>query len=146
VDGTVTLSGGEFDTDNQWRLLRKRLSQDGAPLIYVGNGFGKLNVNVPGSAIFDVKWGPIPKILDFQPLGPGRSAVIRWQVTPCIPELKFQNAISPRNPPPAISPGLAGGRILNNLGPASTGPVCQFNYGATITYNEDGYATQSIKG
>lgn len=124
VDGVVTLEAGLPNTDRTWAFIRQRLSQDGALLNYSGQGFGGLNVG-PG-AVLDVAWGPIPEVLNFQPLGQGRAAMISWRCTVRIPEIKT---------------GGGGG------GPQGVqGPVVQFNYESALKYDEEGYASVSLKG
>jgi hypothetical protein len=122
VDGLVTLPAGWgplTTTDSVWQQLRLLLQQQAQPLVYKGNGFGGVQVNVPGQQQFDVNWGPIPKLLGFQPLGSGRAAQIQWQATFCLAEIPSANTI---------------------------GPLAQLNYEVTLTYDEQGYAGLNIHG
>lgn len=79
VDGYVTMPDGAADTSAIMQNMRRLLNAQGGELRYIGRG-NDIEVNVPGSRHKDVKWGPVPKILEFQPLGGGRSAKIRWMV------------------------------------------------------------------
>lgn len=145
VEGVVTLEEGPLisTTDVTWKLLRQRLTQHGAPLMYQGNGFGDLNVNVPGGFFQDVAWGPVPEILFFRPYGQGRSAEIHWRVVTRIPE---------------IVPGTSSVSVLRTSGISASelagviakggfaGPVLQYNYECSLVFDEDGYAGQTIRG
>ncbi len=127
VEGVVTLSAPAVIIDPQWVKLRKKLTEQGGQLAYVGKGFGPLNVNGAASQFDDVKWGPIPTILSFQPLGgsPGvgmRSAFIKWKVFACITEQSTTTR----------------GQVDSAL--------CQWSYGVKVEYDEAGYSHLSIKG
>lgn len=124
VDGYVTLNGAESSIDLTFSKLRQALQKQGCTLTYSGKGFGKpFVVNAPGGALKDVANGPIPKILDFQPLGGSpmlgmRAAKIRWQVTTHVPEAVAKIGM----------------------------PVLQFNWDSSVTYDMDGYSSLSFKG
>lgn len=109
------------------------LSKQGGKLIYEGRGFNfTINTGVEGAFNFgenDVAWGPIPEVLDFQPLGAGRSAKIRWRVTIHVAADKSKPALIPK---------------LGNA--AQVTPLLQFNCGTTVTYGEDYRASMSIRG
>jgi hypothetical protein len=142
VQGTVTLAGNNLTTDNTWKNLRKQLTVHGAPLLYSGNGFGSLNVNVPGGAVQDVVWGPVPELLGFKPLGAGLGAEVHWRVTVRIPEM---------TPPGGSTSTLStvpGAGLVAALGPGAnnSGPVLQYNYECGLTFDEDGYAGLRIRG
>jgi hypothetical protein len=122
ADGVVTLEAGLPNTDQTWAFIRQKLSADGALLTYVGQGFGGLQVG-PG-AVQDLAWGPIPEVLNFQPLGQGRAAFISWRCTVRIAEFKMRGG---------FTPGVQG-------------PVVQFNYESALSYDEEGYASITIKG
>jgi hypothetical protein len=147
ADGYVTLPAGAADISPTMTNLCNLLTMQGAQLVYLGRGMD-LVVNAPGGGALaaaagaggaagtrantrDVAWGPVPKLLEFQPLGGGLSAKVRWQVTVRIPEV-----------PPAtayIGASLAG------MSPWITN-LLQFNYESSVTYGEDGYSTLSVKG
>lgn len=118
--GYVTLQPSSPTTiDNTMQQLRQLLSAAGGALFYSGRGLGNdLKVNV-GTTPRDCAWGPIPNVLDFQPLGGSRSAYIEWQVVTRIPEIQAST---------------------------STAVVLQFNWETGLTYDEDGYTGFSIKG
>lgn len=127
VDGVVTLPIGAETIDDNWVALRKQLDACAGTLTYSGKGFGPFVINPPGGGgLRDVAWGPIPKTLEFTPLGASAAAFIRWTVTVRLPEIK-------------ASSGIGGGGVL-------TSPVVQFNYDTTTTYDADGYSTVSYKG
>lgn len=88
VDGYVTLPDGAADINGVMNNLRTMLTAQGGELRYIGRG-NDIEVNVPGSKHRDVKWGPTPELLEFQPLGAGRSAKIKWIVKVQIVEQGF---------------------------------------------------------
>lgn len=120
VTGYVTLNAGAQSTDDQIRFMRNRLETPGGWLIYNGNGLGGLEVNRPGGTLTDLSWGPIPKVIAFQPLGGGLGAFVEWEVETTIPQ--FASSTLPLS------------------------PVMQFNYDVTISYDEMDYSTLSIRG
>lgn len=115
VDGYVVL-----DLDDNWTSLRRELTVCGGELVYKDKGFGDLIVNSTLGLARDVKWGPIPEILEFYPLGGDCNAArIRWRCTVRIPECddaKYRDAL------------LA------------------YNYDATYTIDQDGYTTLRVAG
>ncbi len=117
VDGFVTLRGTAKSTDSQMKTMRDLLAAPAGVLIYRGNGSGNLNVNTPGG-MQDLEYGPVPKILFFQPLGAGRGAIVRWSVECVIP---------------ATSLGI-------------NAPVMQFNYESQVTYDDEGYSQIAMQG
>ncbi len=126
ADGYVTLNIGQPNINPTMDNLRRRLTQQGGALIYKGRGFD-LDVNTSlaqfqSNVGTDVAWGPTPELVEFQPLGGGRSAKVQWRVKVRIPE--------------QLSPGqlAAGTHIL------------QFNYDTTVNYLEDGYSTATVTG
>ena len=138
ADGYVTL--GEKLANNissNMATLYRLLTAQGGALTYKGkaldiivnpqggNPGGGLHVGpvrpIRPSPNNDVAWGPIPDLLEFQPLGGGLSAKIQWKVTT-------------RLPPPSVA------SVSNSLG------ILQLNYETSVTYNEDGYSSLSIKG
>ena len=132
ADGYVTMPTGDTDINPTMNNLRKLLTAQGGALTYSGRGFD-LKVNSGGSGQ-DVAWGPIPKILEFQPLGGGLSAKIKWQVVVHISEA---TATTVTTSPPGSSSRSSG---------SITGSLLQFNYETVLTYNDDGYSSMSIRG
>ncbi len=120
VEGIVSSAGGT-PLEQNFATLRELLSQPGGVLIYQDRGFGDLAVNQVGGNSNDIAWGPIPKVLFFQPYGNGFSAHVRWQCTFTISEAQF----------------ITTGRV---------GPVVQFSYESMLTYDEDNYTGISIRG
>lgn len=121
ADGYVTLQSGGTDIDESMTNLRELLTAQAGNLKYEGRGFS-IDVNA-GSR--DVAWGPVPELLEFQPLGAGRSAKVRWKVKVKITEPSFTR--------------LAGRE--NRLR-----PLLQFNYETSLVYSDDGYSSLSIVG
>ena len=129
VDGYVTLHAAQLSIADTMATLRRALTAQGGELTYQGRGCDIIvNAGAAAGNRNDVAWGPIPEILDFQPLGGASSAKIVWRVTVRIPE------VSPRVAGPGEKPGgLAGGLL-------------QFNYETSVGYGEDGYSILSIRG
>ncbi len=121
VEGVVVLPdkfGGVGTIDTIWANLRQELETNGLGLVYTGRGFSDVRVNVQGSPVRDVNWGPKPKILEFVPLGQGKSASISWQVEFSIPECHCAHYSGP----------------------------CEYTFETTLTYDEDFYATLTLSG
>ena len=130
ADGFVTLGEDDVDTiDQTMEGLQQALAQCGGNLEYTGKGLGTLSINKPGGSLWDVNWGPKPKLLEFQPLGASRAAKVKWQVTVCIPQFDMTKGTK-QTPQP--------------LG--ATFPLVQFNNEIGITYDDEGYAALSIRG
>jgi len=118
VDGYVTLSAGSNSISDTMATLRKLLSAQGGTFTYQGRGFDL--VVGPQSTVGDVAWGPVPEILEFQPLGAGKSAKVVWKVKVRVVEVNQQSL--------------------------HEGSLLQFNYETVVTYDEDGYSSLSVKG
>lgn len=145
VDGYVTLQekGPPSSTiAPAMQTLRNLLTVHGGALIYRGRGLD-LSVNVGDNFVFgglarpgqptrttlpgqlpkisrrgqDVAWGPVPELIEFQPMGAGRSAKVQWRVTTRIPEVDPKGA-----------------------------PLLQLSYETTVGYDEAGFASMSISG
>jgi hypothetical protein len=118
IDGYITPSINSVDA--KWEIIRQDLTAVGGELLYYDKGFGELIVNSTLRLVRDVKWGPIPEIVDFYPLGGDCNAArIRWRCTTRIPECadaKYRDAL------------LA------------------YNYDATYTIDQDGYTTLRVAG
>ncbi len=107
--------------------LSTLLTAQAGVLQYKGRGFdiavneAVANMTGLGASISaaDVMWGPVPEMFEFQTLGGGLSAKVKWQV-------KFRI--------PNIAAGTLGGKIL------------QFNYETVVSYGEDGFSGISVKG
>lgn len=119
ADGYVTLPPGAASTSGVMGGLQTMLTAQGGALVYRGRGWD-IVVNQAGTGgVKDVAWGPVPELLEFQPLGGGRAAKIVWRVTARIPAVK---------------------NILSSM------PMVQFNYETAVNYGEDGYSTISMRG
>lgn len=121
VDGYVTLQEGA-DISPTMTTLHDLLIAQGGDLTYEGRGFD-IVVNAKGAAAgkgdgLDLAWGPVPKLIEFQPMGGGLSAKVRWQVVVHIYPQKVGKPF----------------------------PLLQFNYETSVTYGEDCYSTLSMRG
>ena len=126
ADGYVTLPAGAESIAPTMTTLRTLLTTQGGELVYQGRGCDIVVNPQGGNVVFgpkgaiqqsDVAWGPVPEMLDFQPLGGGNCAKIHWAVKVRIPEI--------------------------TRGPTG---ILQFNYDTDISYAEDGYSTISVHG
>lgn len=105
--------------------LYQLLTAQGGSLTYEGRAADIVVNPAGGGGLSDVAWGPIPEVLDFQPLGGGNSAKVKWQVKTRVP--KVPNSL-------AQKPGLNNPVLL------------QFNYETSVGYGEDGYSSLSVRG
>lgn len=72
-------------TDQQLESIKAILGEQGSGLTFINRGFGDdVLVNVPGG-VRDLKWGPVPKILMWEPIGNCRACEIEWQVVIHVP-------------------------------------------------------------
>lgn len=150
VDGYVTLPEGMQSVDPVMTILRSLLTVQGGTLLYRGRGMDIVVGPAAGGAVInrDAAWGPVPKLMEFQPLGAGRSAKVKWEVTTCIAEVRREPA---KQPPVSIGDmgdklnNVGGGRVVQ-LGGLAITRLLQFNYETGVTYNEDGYSSLSCKG
>ena len=126
ADGYVTMPAQDSSIAPTMANLRRLLTAQGGYLTYIGRGFN-LAVNNAAGNQQDVAWGPVPRLLEFQPLGGGRSAKVKWQVVVAIPEV-------------TAGPGSKA------LGEGAQSPLLQFNYETSLSYGEDGYSSLSIRG
>lgn len=123
VDGYVTLREGAADISQSITTMRQLLTQQGGSLRYTGRGFELLPTTL------EVAWGPVPELVEFQPLGGGLSAKVKWEVT-------FRGY-----------DGAKGTHLpYGNPDGARDFPLLQFNYETSLTYGEDYYSSMTIKG
>ena len=81
VDGYVTMAAGNTSIAPTMANLRLLLTAQAGELTYKGRGFD-LSVNAAKASSFlsaarDVAWGPVPELIEFQPLGGGLSAKVK---------------------------------------------------------------------
>lgn len=138
VDGYVTLPDGADTVDGVMDDLRTMLTAHGGTLAYRGRGMDIVVNQRGGIGDNDVAWGPAPELLEFQPLGAGRSAKVQWSVKVRIPEDARRIQLRPRLNRPRGNAIIIGG--LANL------PLLQFNYDTSVSYTEDGYSSISVNG
>lgn len=129
ADGYVTAPAGTLSTSPTMVTMARLLSAQGGVLLYKGRGFdmavnanGSLDFNGPSGQTLltsDVSWGPSPELLEFQPLGGGLSAKVKWQVQVRVP----------------IQQGSFGSKVL-----------LQFTTETSVSYGEDGYSALSVRG
>lgn len=81
-----TIIADDDGTDGTLDQIKAKLSKQGGALRFVGQGFGDLSVNVSNTNK-DVKFGPVPTILSWLPVGSLRACEVEWQivahVSPC---------------------------------------------------------------
>ncbi len=133
VDGYVTLPDGPIPTPDGTSIaptmatLRRLLTEQGGELTYKGRGCDIVSGGNIGIGTQDIAWGPIPELLEFQPLGGGLSAKIQWQVKVRIPEIPKGNG-------------------LKSAGGLAAIPLLQFNYETTVSYGDDGFSKLGVRG
>lgn len=72
-------------TDTDLETVKALLGEQGAGLRFVNRGFGDdVLINVPGG-VKDLKFGPVPKILSWEPIGSHNACEIEWQVVIHVP-------------------------------------------------------------
>lgn len=110
-------------TDSTLESIRAALGKQGQSLVFVNKGFGDdLVVNSPlGNSLRDVKWGPKPKVLVWNPLGSDKACEIEWEVEVCVPKLSTS----------------INGRFVG---------VMAMNYGVSISVDNRGLSTRQITG
>lgn len=122
VEGYVTLTNTSTSISPSTNVMRQVLQAHGGVLNYTGRGFDLTKINQ------EVMWGPVPELIEFQPLGGGLSAKVKWEVT-------FR------------TPDTARGTHLPRGGnDAAKSPLLQFNYETNVTYAKDYYSSMTIKG
>lgn len=119
ADGFVTLPNELTDIEAVLATLEELLSAPAGELVYSGRSINiEVNTNANNR---DTGWGPVPEILEIVPLGSGGSAKIKWTVKTRIP---------PRIPKST----------------SALGPVLQFSYDTTVSYDEAGYSQLHLTG
>lgn len=103
--------------------VRRKLGEQGRTLIFINQGFGSdLIVNRAGGAgLRDVKWGPKPRILSWEPIGSSQACEIEWEVTTCVPVCDVDG-----------SPRVRG--------------IMSINYQLDFSHDNRGYTTRTITG
>lgn len=72
-------------TDTTLEQIKALLGEQGKPFIYTERGFGNdVLVNTPGG-VKDLKFGPIPEMLNWEPIGDKRACEIEFQLTIHVP-------------------------------------------------------------
>jgi hypothetical protein len=111
---TAGMAGGHF------KRLRRQLSEKGAALIIRHRAFdiNDITVNATASSLQDVAFGPHPRIIEWEPLGPENACHVVW-------ECEFNLPI------------CQGARTFG---------LMALNYGITYRIDTAGYTTRTISG
>jgi len=122
VEDVLAVTDAEAESDSRGTgvLLNNaysRLLDPGKPLYYVDKGFRDFTINT-GSDAFDVVYGPLPQMLEYQPIGNNRACRIVWQIVVHL------------------------ARCLNS---ADEG-LAAFGYGVTWALDTEGMTTRTING
>jgi len=115
---TIT-SQGSLSLDQIMASASVQLQQDAGAFQYVNKGFGNLTVNMPGSAVRDVKWGPKVLGLTFKPTG-NQAAKLTWTIELNIP--------------------------MSCVSPQYQFALMAANYSVSYTTDAHGYSTRTVKG
>lgn len=119
VEAIIAPSDGDSDTNQHMRQIRGLLSKAGGRLRLEQKGFGP-SLDINGSRVRDVHFGPKPRMLSWNPIGHDQAAEVVWECETCIP----------------VCDG--GGAKFQGL---ST-----FNYGVDYSINGKGFTTRTITG
>lgn len=112
---------GDSGTTAEMLNIRQRLGEQGRELRFTGRGFGDdLIVNAGAGGLRDVKWGPCPKVIRWEPIAHFRAGEIEWEIVTCVPicDTGVQRWV-----------GLMG-----------------LNYDVSFSIDERGYTTRTING
>lgn len=80
-------------TDNTLTIVRGKLNEQGRQLIFRQKGFGNDLVVGPNGPRRDVRMGPKPKVLQWNPIGAHNACEVSWSVEVCVPECESGGAI-----------------------------------------------------
>lgn len=83
VEHVLTAEATIQETSNEVSLkaLRAKLETQGQQLTLTGTGYGDLSIGAPGLAgTDDLAWGPIPEIVEWEPLGTNACKIV-WRCT-----------------------------------------------------------------
>jgi hypothetical protein len=120
-----TVIQADAGTDDSLESIRSALTKQGQALTFANKGFGDdLNVNdgfAPNS-LRDVKWGPVPEVLAWNPIGDDKAAEVTWRVTTWLPPICTTNG------------------VVNSKG------VMAFNFSMDFAINGKGFTTRTISG
>lgn len=110
-------------TDTTLEAIRAALSHQGKEFRFVNKGFGDdLIVNRPGvGGLRDVKWGPKPRVISWEPVGSSQACEVVWECEICVPK---------------CGPTASG---------RSTG-LMAMNYWVSINVDNRGLSTRTITG
>ena len=70
--------------------IRVKLQQAGGALVFTSQGFGNFQINV--TSVQDIKYGPKPRLLLWEPLGSNKAVRIVWTCETTIPECSASTA------------------------------------------------------
>lgn len=109
-------------TDSDMLSLRRLLGEQGRFLRFINRGFGNdLIVNAAGGGgLRDVKFGPKPKVVKWEPIAHIRAHEVEWEVEVCVP-------------------------ICDN-GTTRTSGIMALNYDVSFDIDERGFTTRTITG
>lgn len=141
-NGELVSPGETIDTVMAETL--RRLKAKAGRLAYKGKGLGNDLVVNDGAAgkLRDIAFGPTTKVLEFQPMGASRSALVSWQAEALIPLIKGQVPVPVFVNGDFIGvQGAGGGAALTGVG-----ALVQFNEECSVSYDEDNHATLTFRG
>lgn len=121
VDAIVVPDAGDGDVGATMLRIRQKLSKAGAMLKFSNKGFGQ-SLEVNRGVVRDVKFGPKPRVLHWNPIGHTNAAEIRWECETCIP----------------VCEGTGYGPRFRGL--------ASFNYAIDYAINAKGFTTRTITG
>ena len=139
-----TAGGGGGSIDHQIHFLRRRLSQPGRELQIAGIGLGPdLHINPdvpwplsPAGALYDVVWGPKPRMINWEPIGAAGAARIIWECEVGLVECEMTTKSDKERIPERFSPH---GSYAGGLLPPE---VLQVVYNQNWSINTEGQTTK----
>lgn len=91
---------GDTSAAEQMTRLKAQLTKPAGELYVVGTGFGTTNliVNRQGSNVWDMAWGPKPRLLECTQIGNDLAWQIAWQCETVVPECPTEQGRNPARP------------------------------------------------
>ena len=133
--------GSKGSIDNQIAHLRRKLCQVGRPLHVANIGLGPdLYVNDPAiNYVWDVTWGPKPRMISWKPLGMNRACSIVWECEVGLVECENPAASNKERYQPEVNKPYKRPLALGNL----PWNVLQLYYNQTWDIDDVGATTKT---
>lgn len=118
----VSIIQDDAKTDTAMAAIRRLLGEQGRPFTFITRGFGDdVIVNSPAGGLKDVRFGPKPKVLNWEVIAGNRAVQFVWECEVCVPFC----------PDSAV---------------ARTSGLMELNYSLVFSIDDKGYTTRTITG